>query len=133
MDSKQAYKLGFILKMAEEGQAPSSLYNEKLAFKGLATLPLGLASGLGMTALVGIPALTAVAGGGIGGAGGSSAAKMLDLDIDDIPTERKKALLKKYQQLIKRRRAELSNRLLTQVKKQPDEEEPDLGPNKVAI
>ena len=49
-----------------------------------------------------------------GTAAGGVAGKLMDSEVDDLDTARKKYLLKRYQDLINSRRAQLSNRAISQ-------------------
>lgn len=107
LTAKEAFKVGFCLKLAESGVLPEDLLplvQEKQATVGSA------ARGLGATAL-----LASTVGPAMAGRSAGATLKQLEADeLETLSEARKRYMLKRYQDLIARREAELESRLASQ-------------------
>ena len=126
MNDKDAFKLGFTTVLAENNVSPEDLVDSacitKEAMDKTAILGQVFAPATAL-ALFGLPAMALLGGSMAGGAGGQALAQATDVDVDDLEMMRKQHLLTKLKQLRGKRRVDLSNKLLTQARKEPDEEE----------
>jgi len=137
MDTKEAqektaaFRLGFILKLAEERISPSELWDkcaqmEKRAKRPVVinsgssaskTSPLSVGTGLatfGSLGLLGGIAAPRVAGTALGGL----TSVMSDEEIDTLSQAKKKYLIKKLRRLIREVKVKNDNRMISQVKRE---------------
>jgi len=115
---KQAFKLGFCLKLAEVKISPSQLAElaEKVAKKD------GSRGGFSIpgASIPGVIATTGLASGGLalglpmitGSVVGATANKLLDQDIDTLSQARKRYLIKKLRQMIRERGLRQDNKMI---------------------
>lgn len=122
-----AFKLGFQMKLAEEGLSPSQLFDEleKVAAKATpvpvaprpGASPLGVGTALatgGTLGLVGGMAVPRL----VGTSAGNLVATMSDAEVDNLPQAKKKYLIKKLKRLIREMKIKKQNRLVSQVKQE---------------
>lgn len=110
--AKEAFKLGFVTKLAQHGIRPTELVDAVgvLIEKQGAFAPLATLAGLG--------GVTVIAPAHIGSALGASAGGLTEDELDTLSEARKKYLIKRYRDLIRQRRAALESRLITQAKQE---------------
>lgn len=109
--AKEAFKLGFCLKLAEEGVTPEKLLplveKQAVALSAI-TSPLMIGGLAGSTML---PA-------GAGRAVGRTMSGLSADEMETLPEARRRYMLKRYQDLIARREAEIESRLISQAKRE---------------
>lgn len=113
---KEAFKLGFVTKLATAGVKPSEVIQHALDKKAAASAMLALPAGLAAGGALAAKSLTSGAtsiGEGLGDAG----AVMVDDDAESVSNLRKEYLIKRYQDLINRRKAEIDSKLISEAKR----------------
>lgn len=125
MDRKQAFKMGFMLKLALEGVGVKELLAagktiEKYAAKGI---PAGMpAPGAPVSAATGLAALGLGAGYAIpafaGTAAGVQAGDMMAKEYDSVRMAKKRYLIRRLRQMVEEAKQKERNRLLSRVIKE---------------
>ena len=109
MTKKEAFKLGFVAKLAAHGVAPSQMIDAALLLekRGFNPVPL-VATGIGLGT-----AVPFYAGKGVGALGTA----LQEEDVEESKTTRRRFLLKQLRDLIEARKAERENALIAQAKR----------------
>lgn len=113
MDARQAFRLGFAMKLAEHGIAPSDLFCKE------AILPTVALLGTALPALATAGATLAGAGSVLlptaaGTAAGTAASGMTDDEITDTDEAKKILLIRRYRKMIDDHKVSQKNKALSE-------------------